>query len=113
MPIEKIYIAGPMSGYDDHNKAAFLAAEEYLISLFQEDGNYEIFNPINHEASLMVQKGLVRDTQEAYRMCMSIDCNYICTEATMIYMLKDWEHSKGAMAEWTLAKCLGIRIEYQ
>jgi len=110
---EKIYIAGPMSGYEDHNKFAFQMAEDYLISLFQEHGDYEIFNPINHEASLMVQKGLVRDTQEAYRMCMAIDCDWICKHATMIYMLHGWEESKGAMAEWTLAKCLGIRIVYQ
>lgn len=109
---EKIYIAGPMSGIEDHNKPAFIAAEEYLVALFQGE-DFEIFNPINHEASLMVQKGLVRDTQEAYRLCMAIDCDWICKQATMIYMLDGWEHSKGAMAEWTLAKCLGIRIVYQ
>lgn len=109
---EKIYIAGPMSGIEDHNKPEFLAAEEYLVALFQGE-QPEIFNPINHEASLMVQKGLVRDTQEAYRMCMAIDCDWICKHCTLMYMLKGWEHSKGAMAEWTLAKCLGIRIEYQ
>lgn len=112
MTKEKIYIAGPMSGYEDHNKPAFVEAEQYLISLFQGEP-FEIFNPINHEASLMVQKGLVRDTQEAYRMCMAIDCDFICKHATMIYMLDGWENSKGAMAEWTLAKCLGIRIVYQ
>ena len=110
--MEKIYIAGPMSGIPDHNKPAFIKAEADLVALYHEE-EYEIFNPINHEASLMVQEGLVRDTQEAYRMCMAIDCEYICTHATMIYMMKGWEHSKGAMAEWTLAKCLGLRIVYE
>lgn len=108
----RIYIAGPMSGIEDHNKPAFIEAERML----REDTDLEIdeiFNPISHEVSLMVQEGLVRDTQEAYRMCMAIDCDWICKHATHIYMLKGWENSKGAMAEWTLAKCLGLGIWYE
>ncbi|WHM52908.1 hypothetical protein [Sulfitobacter phage vB_SupP_AX] len=112
MSERKIYIAGPMSGIPDHNKPAFIKGEEDMISLFQGE-KFSIFNPINHEASLMVQTGQVRDTQEAYRMCMAIDCEYLCKEATDIYMLKGWENSKGAMAEWTLAKCLGLNIIYE
>lgn len=114
MADREIYIAGPMSGIEDHNKPAFLAAEEYLVALWQDaEESINIFNPINHEASMMVQKGLVRSTQEAYRMCMAIDCDYLCKHATDIYMLKGWENSKGAMAEWTLAKCLGLNILYE
>jgi len=112
MPNFRIYIAGPMSGIEDHNKPAFLKAEQDVISMLHGENN-EIFNPINHEASLMVQTGQVRDTQEAYRMCMAIDCEYICKHATHLYMLKGWENSKGAMAEWTLAKCLGLEIWYE
>lgn len=106
----KIYIAGPMSGIPNHNKEAFLEAEMRLLA----DGwtADQIFNPINHEASLMVQTGQVRDTQEAYRLCMAIDCEFLCKEATHIKMLQGWENSKGAMAEWTLAKCLGLEIWY-
>jgi len=109
----QIYIAGPMSGIKDHNKPAFIEGEKEMIALFQEKGGCHIFNPISHEASLMVQNGLVRDTQTAYRMCMGIDCNYLCKTATHIYMLRGWEQSKGAMAEWTLAKCLDLMILYQ
>lgn len=110
MTEKKIYIAGPMSGYFEHNKTAFINKELQL----RNDGwpANNIFNPINHEASLMVQSGKVRDTQEAYRMCMAIDCEFICKEATHIVMLNGWEQSKGAMAEWTLANCLGLEIWY-
>lgn len=108
----EIYIAGPMSGYPEHNKPAFIKGEHDMIALFQGEDK-RIFNPINHEASLMVQQGLVRNSQEAYRMCMAIDCEYLCKHATHIYMLRGWEHSKGAMAEWTLAKCLGLQIIYE
>jgi len=44
---------------------------------------------------------------------MAIDCDWICKHATHLYMLKGWENSKGAMAEWTLAKCLGLEIWYE
>ena len=107
----KFYIAGPMSGYDDHNRAAFIAAEDYLKEIGIPPQN--IMNPISHEASLMVQQGLVKDTQEAYRLCMAIDCDFICRHATAIYMLMGWEHSRGATAEHSLATCLGLDIYYQ
>ena len=112
MPDFRVYIAGPMSEIEDHNKPAFLQAETDILALLYGESK-EIFNPINHETSLMVQTGQIRDTQEAYRMCMAIDCEYICKHATHLYMLKGWENSKGAMAEWTLAKCLGLEIWYE
>lgn len=108
----EIYIAGPMKGIEDHNKPAFLKGQEDMVHLFSGD-YFNIFNPINHEASLMIQEGKVRDTQESYRMCMAIDFEYLCKHATHIYMLRGWENSKGAMAEWTLAKCLGLQIIYE
>jgi len=108
---ELFYIAGPMSGYDDHNAPAFYQAEETLIASGVPAKN--IFNPIRHEGSLMVQQGLVRDQQEAYRMCMAIDCDWICKNATAMFMLCGWERSPGAKAEHALAVCLGIRILYE
>ena len=108
----KIYIAGPMSGIPHDNRPAFEEGERVVVALFQGE-DFEIFNPINHEGSLMVQNGMVRDMQEAYRMCMGIDTAWICAHATHMYMLRGWENSKGAMAEWTLAKCLNLRIIYQ
>lgn len=108
----KIYIAGPMSGIKDHNKPAFIHAERHLVDLLYGECK-EIFNPINHEMSVLVQQGLVRDTQEAYRLCMATDCEWICKHATHMYMLRGWENSKGAMAEWTLAKCLDLTLWYE
>jgi len=108
---EFFYIAGPMSGYPDHNAQAFYKAEETLIASGISAKN--IFNPIRHEGSIMVQQGLVRDQQEAYRMCMAIDCDWICKYATAIFMLRGWERSPGAKTEHALAVCLGIRILYE
>jgi hypothetical protein len=108
---EFFYIAGPMSGHKDYNASAFYEGEANLIAAGIPAKN--IFNPIRHEGSLMVQQGLIRNQQEAYRVCMAIDCDWICKHATAMYMLSGWENSPGAKAEHALAVCLGIRILYE
>lgn len=107
---EKVYIAGPMSGIKDYNAPAFYKGEEYMLSLGIPGKN--IFNPIRSEMSHRVQAGEFMG-QEAYRLCMREDLNWICEEATMMYMLEGWENSKGARAEHATAVCLGLRIFYQ
>lgn len=111
----KFYIAGPMSGIKDDNRPAFENAEEHLRCCFADpdDVDIEIFNPINHEASLMVQEGKVRDMQEAYRMCLNIDMDWITKHATHMYMLKGWEHSYGARAEHALGCALRLEFWYE
>lgn len=104
------YIAGPMSGIENHNRFEFEVAEKTLRDRGVPAGN--IFNPIDHEASLMVQKGLIQG-KDAYRICMKKDLDWICDWATNIYMLQGWENSKGAKTEWQLAVALGLEIEYQ
>lgn len=103
----KIYIAGPMSGYADHNKPAFIETEQFL-----REAGYETFNPINHEASIRTQAGDISG-QEAYRECLLIDLSWICMHADAIYMMKGWEKSYGSKAEHATAVALGLRIIYE
>lgn len=105
-----IYIAGPMSGIIDHNRHEFVSAEKmWLARGIPKDC---IFNPIDHEYSKRVQAGEITGT-EAYRLCMKIDCDWICQHATMLYMLQGWERSYGARAEHALATALNLEIVYQ
>lgn len=106
----KFYIAGPMSGYEDHNAPAFHAAQEHLEAMGVKREN--IFNPIISEESLMVQQGLI-EGPEAYRICMRADLDWICDHATHIFMLEGWERSPGAKAEHALALCLNLVINYE
>lgn len=109
--ITKVYIAGPMSGIEDNNRFEFEVAENYFTETRGVPAE-DIFNPINHEASLMVQRGELTGP-EAYRICLKMDLDWICDHCTLIYMLQGWENSKGARAEHALAVALGIEIEYQ
>lgn len=95
----KIYIAGPMTGYPEHNFPAFHAAAEALRSL-----GHEVVSPAeldasdDHEALAAVPWDwyLRRDIK------LLVDCEAIC-------MLEGWERSKGATLERYIAKALGMK----
>ncbi|HCB1653315.1 TPA: DUF4406 domain-containing protein [Citrobacter farmeri] len=89
---KKIYIAGPMTGYKDFNRPAFKA---FAIKL-SLDGNI-VLNPA------VLPDGL-KD-----REYMDICCAMLrCSDA--IFMLRGWQQSDGARAEYLLAKKIGLEI---
>lgn len=111
-----IYIAGPMSGIKDFNFPAFFEAQTRFEAL-----DYFVFNPAakdieNHPD---IQNNPTGDQKIAaekdgfnLRDAMIWDTHSIC-QSDAIYMLRGWEKSKGAFAEWALAKALDLEIMYQ
>ena len=88
----KIYIAGPMTGRDNFNREAFNKEAERLTR-----HGHTVLNP----ASL--PDGLEQ------REYMDICCAMIrCADA--VFMLRGWEKSAGAVAEYALAKKIGLEI---
>lgn len=89
----KIYIAGPMAGYPEHNFPAFQAAAVRLRSL-----GYDVVSP--HEVKVEVENPKAQDY-----LCADIrellKCNAIC-------LLDGWEKSIGAKCEATIAITLGF-----
>ena len=119
MSKNKIYIAGPMRGYPQFNFPAFYAAGDYFKSI-----GWEVFNPAQKDdekyGNEMATTNLTGDEDEAaeehgfcLRTALAMDLNWICKEATHIYMLKGWEKSRGAMAEHATAIALGHTIMYE
>ncbi|EOQ2709603.1 DUF4406 domain-containing protein [Shigella sonnei] len=91
----RIYIAGPMTGYENFNREAFHKAEEAL----KREG-HTVLNPA------VLPDGL---TQPQYMdICMAM---IRCVDA--IYMLKGWQRSAGAKAELALAEKLGHAVIFQ
>ena len=90
----KSYIAGPMTGFPDYNRAEFDKAANEL------NNAYVVLNPA------ILPSGLKQS--EYMDICMAMirccDC---------IYMLDGYEDSLGAMAEIALAKKLGLAVIYQ
>ncbi len=89
---KKIYIAGPMTGYENFNRESFNSAAECCIN-----NNATPLNPA------ILPDGL---TQGQY---MDI-CFAMIRASDAIYLLKGYEESKGAMAELAYAEKLELDI---
>ena len=91
----KVYIAGPVGGLPDFNRAAFNHAHVFLGSK-----GHVVLNPA------LLPDGL---TQAEYMdICLSM---LRCADA--IYMLEGWEHSAGARAEHAVAEKLEMELIFQ
>lgn len=87
----KVYISGPMTGYKNLNKGAFLEAENML-----KDKGYEVINPHNYPYA-------------PYEVCMRRDIQLLIG-CDAIFMLNGWSKSRGAKVEYAVAQILGLKI---
>lgn len=87
MEKDKVYISGAIAHYNiDERKGAFANAEQNLRNMG--------FSPVNP-----FKNGLPD-------IALLLDCEYI-------YMLKDWELSKGAKLELDVASSCGIKVLFE
>ncbi len=99
----KIYLAGPMTGYQNLNFPAFHAEAARLREL-----GHEVINPaeLNNE-----DPALTFETPEAYvahwRDCMRVDIAALLNCET-VALLDGWKASKGARLEHHIAMELGM-----
>lgn len=112
----KIYLAGPMQGYEDFNFPAFDAAADKL----RKEG-HEVFNPADKDRERCgenVNKSKTGNLADAeangfdLRVAFKDDTDYICRHADAIALLPGWEYSGGARAEWALACTLKLKRIY-
>jgi|GEM_PF-363258 len=93
--LNKIYIAGPMTGLPDYNRPSFHLADALL-----NKAGHVVLNPA------FLPDGL---SQPEY---MDICCAMV-RSCNGIYMLSGWKNSDGAVAEYHLAVKLGKSIFFQ
>ena len=97
-----IFISGKITG-EPISKCIhkFMYARNYIYQTF--GANTDIKNPLKLEG---IHFGISHE--EAMKICLETlkDC-------THIYILKDWEQSKGAIMEHDFAKENGIKIIYE
>ena len=102
--MKRIYIAGPMTGIEDLNRAEFQKAVD---SIWETSKGFTFgFNP--HQAGDMLGWTEKTPPSEIASVLLGdlIDCD-------AIYMLRGWENSKGARAEHAVAAWIGLEIKYQ
>jgi hypothetical protein len=79
---QKVYLAGPMRGYEDLNRAAFESATVDLVGR-----GYDVFNPAANE-----------DDGLSFKECMAVDLPAVAA-ADIVIVLAGWQDSAGARLE--------------
>ena len=105
-----------MRGYDDYNYPAFDRCAKVLRSQ-----GWRVINPaeLDRDAGKPMSDPVAFNPDTNYedheymRNALMRDMVAICDECTAIYMMSGWEKSKGAKAEWSLAKALSLEIFYE
>lgn len=109
----KLYLAGPMRGYPEFNRAGFA----HWAAALRANG-HEVFSPAEHSGKLFgdaVRKSaegdeghMGGDKMTISRTVFSLDLQYICLHADGVALMPGWEASKGASAEKAAADALPI-----
>lgn len=97
--MSRVYISGPVTGIDNY-KENF----EEAVKILSAGGFKEIINP-------MAFDGMLPDTL-SYEDCLAFDITLLSFCDT-IYMLRGWEHSKGANREYGYALAMKMNIIFQ
>ncbi len=111
-----IYVAGPMRGYANYNYDAF----DRCATVLSNQG-WNVINPAELDRKAGKPSSDSHDfdpvnnydDHEYMRDALRRDMVAICEECTAIYMMTEFEKSRGAKAEWHLAKALGLDIYYE
>ena len=108
----RVYLAGPMRGIPAFNFPAFDAGAEDLRAL-----GHEVFNPCDRDRNAHgndVNDSATGDLGDVpqfdLRSALGDDLAWICHEADVVVVLPGWEKSKGATAEVSTAKALGLPV---
>ena len=104
----KIYIAGPMSGYEDWNFPLFFETERKL-----EELGYEVINPAHNDGptleTALQSAGTADNPGHTWAYYMRRDLPHVL-EVDALCVLPGWKNSKGASLEVHVAKSVGIPI---
>lgn len=121
--MKKVYISGPMTGYEKFNFPAFDRAKHELTQQ-----GFQCFSPADHDRELLgkPKDWVPEDTDSegpwlrwalpnapTLRRMLKEDLVWIADEGDAIYMLKGWEKSSGAKIEHALAVVLGQETIYE
>lgn len=98
-----IYIAGPMRGIENNNADAFDRAEKHLTNR-----GWRVFNPIRIGRGIATDDEIAND-QDLLQVVMRVERSII-HHCDAIYLLRNWEHSKGARLELAVAIRKGCEI---
>lgn len=95
---EIIYLAGPMTGIPEFNYPLFDRTAKRL----REEG-HRVFSPADYSYDGPLEDFPIREAFAAFT-------NFICLEATALYLLPGWQGSLGALSELALARVCRLKV---
>jgi nucleoside 2-deoxyribosyltransferase len=102
----RVYLAGPMRGYEDHNFPAF----HFAAAKLREQG-FEVFSPAEKGEELRLKKDPSIQHDLAFRRkVFQLDLSWICENSDAVALLPGWDASEGALAERQAARAVGLTI---
>jgi len=96
------YISGPMSGIPNYNRDAFNDLESnirIICKTIDPIGKHKVFNPAK----------IPNADQKPYKQLMR-DCLWGMVQCSHFIQLPNWEHSHGALIEYSIAIVLEMPI---
>lgn len=99
LPIQSVYLSGPMTGLPDYNRAAFNLREQ----AFSAKGN-TVLNP----ARLSEKAGLNHDYEWFLKRAL-----LMMLQADVIYVFGDVTHSRGVDLELRIARELRMQVVFE
>lgn len=93
----KIYISGKITGIEEQAEKLFQVAEDRLTA-----EGYDVINPFK----------INLDQNKSWEAYMREDVKALC-DCDCVYMLLNWQDSKGARIEKQIAEYLKIKIIYE
>jgi hypothetical protein len=96
---KRVYLSGPMKGYEQSNYPLFNRVAGELRAL-----GHEVYNPAEFPHDGPQDTFPLRKAFASY-------AKFICEEADTIVLLPGWEKSLGVSAELALAKNCGLVVE--
>ena len=96
--MKKVYISGPISGYDIEERRAEFSRVKHIL----EKKNYKVFNPM--------ENGLDQDATTSEHMRADIRALVDCDT---IYFMKRWNHSAGCQTEFLVATACGLEVMFE
>ncbi len=103
----KVYISGPITGCQLWQvRKQFSHAEQLL-----QQAGYRTCNPLKMHLCVWLATAFVGTCIErlGYRACLALQLVWLALTCKHIYMLPNWQNSRGASAEYHVAAAFGVK----
>ena len=111
--VTRVYIAGPMGGYEDFNRPMFNKVEKAILLNPEmitgpSTKRLEVINPVKLDAAFGLSESITEDNIHLWKPTLGRINELSVSLCDYIVMLPGWEDSEGARHEAAVAERYGL-----